>query len=719
MTGQSHSADAATTRAWIEVDLGALLRNGQRLASHAGVPLLPMVKADAYGLGVRPVVRTLERSSRGATASPRWRKGPSCAPSGFAPGGRLHAVAPRRLARGRGADLTLALHRADEIRDWGGAGRPWHLAIDTGMNRAGVPWDEVGPLGDALRATPPSGVFTHFHSAEAVTVRGGSRRSVFAPRSPRLPAVPPLVHTENSPAIEHGAGRSGNSLVRPGVFLYGVETGGDPPADPVVSVRARVVDVRAIAAGESVSYGATWRAAAPARIATLSVGYADGYRRAFGNRAEVLLHGRPAPVVGMVTMDMTMVDVTDLPCAVGDVATLLGADGDRRLSLATLADAGGLSPYEVLTGFRGRLERRYLGRRLARRVSRRAIILVLDGVGAGEAPDADAYGDQGSDTLGHVADAVGGLRLPALETMGLGLVRPLRGLRDDVAPSAAHGLMNPSAAGKDSTTGHWELAGVRVTRPFPTYPAGFPADVLEAFSSRTGRPVIGNVVGSGTDVLTRFGAEHQRTGAWIVYTSADSVFQVAAHEEVVPLEELYAACAAAREQLVPPHDVSRVIARPFVGEPGAWRRTANRRDFSLAPPATTLLDALAEAGVARAGVGKVDDLFAGAEPLVDPHDVQRRGDPARRRVAPERARWVALRQPSRFRPAVRPPQRRRGVRRSVAGVRCRAARRCSLSVARTMCSASPPTMATIRRPPAPITRASACRCWSMATACAR
>ena len=244
-------------------------------------------------------------------------------------------------------------------------------------------------------------------------------------------------------------------------------------------------------------------------------------------------------------------------------------------------------------------------------MSRRAVILVLDGVGAGEAPDAAAYGDQGSDTLGNVAASVGGLVLPALEALGLGCLRPLRGVRADVAPAAAHGLMNPSAAGKDSTTGHWELAGVRVTRPFPTYPAGFPENVLAAFSARTGRPVIGNVVGSGTDVLTRFGPEHQRTGAWIVYTSADSVFQVAAHEDVVPLEELYAACTAARRQLVPPHDVSRVIARPFVGEPGAYHRTPNRRDFSLAPPQATLLDALAEAGIARAGVGKVDDLFAG------------------------------------------------------------------------------------------------------------
>ena len=171
--------------------------------------------------------------------------------------------------------------------------------------------------------------------------------------------------------------------------------------------------------------------------------------------------------------------------------------------------------------------------------------------------------------------------------------------------------MRPASAGKDSTTGHWEIAGVLLERPFPTYPDGFPDALVDEFVRRTGRPVIGNVVGSGTDVMQRYGAEHERTGAWILYTSADSVFQVAAHEGVVPLAELYAACETARAMLVAPNDVSRVIARPFEGEPGAYRRTANRRDYSGAPPAETLLDALAAAGVPRDGVGKVDDLFAG------------------------------------------------------------------------------------------------------------
>jgi phosphopentomutase len=239
------------------------------------------------------------------------------------------------------------------------------------------------------------------------------------------------------------------------------------------------------------------------------------------------------------------------------------------------------------------------------------VILVLDGVGIGAAPDADRYGDLGSDTLGNTARAVGGFDLPALESLGLGRLKAIPGVSETRAPVGAWGLMEPRSAGKDSTTGHWEIAGLHLARPFPTYPRGFPPEVLEAFSRETGRPVIGNVAASGTAVIEEFGPEHMRTGAWIVYTSADSVFQVAAHEGVVPLGELYAACDTARRLLVEPNNVSRVIARPFEGAPGAFRRvSAHRRDVSIEPPGETLLDALAAAGIARAGVGKVDDLFA-------------------------------------------------------------------------------------------------------------
>jgi phosphopentomutase len=243
-------------------------------------------------------------------------------------------------------------------------------------------------------------------------------------------------------------------------------------------------------------------------------------------------------------------------------------------------------------------------------VSRRVAVIVLDGVGCGAARDADAYGDAGSHTLGHVLSAVPTTRLPALESVGLGHVGELQGVAPVATPRGCVTVMEPRSAGKDSTTGHWEIAGIVLDHPFPTYPHGFPAAVLDDFARRTGRGVIGNIAASGTEILERLGPEHVRTGAWIVYTSADSVFQIAAHESVVPLDELYAACETARAMLVAPHNVSRVIARPFVGDAGAWQRTGNRRDYSVLPVATTLLDALAEAGVARSGVGKVDDLFA-------------------------------------------------------------------------------------------------------------
>ena len=242
---------------------------------------------------------------------------------------------------------------------------------------------------------------------------------------------------------------------------------------------------------------------------------------------------------------------------------------------------------------------------------RRAAIIVLDGLGIGPAHDTAEYGDAGSDTLGNVARRVGGLDLPHLGELGLGRCASLAGVTATATPRAAFGVCEPISPGKDSTTGHWELCGLVLPVPFPTYPAGFPSELIAEFSRRTGRGVLGNKAASGTVILDEFGAEHRRTGAWIVYTSADSVFQVAAHESTVPLEELYTACAAAREMLQGEHGVSRVIARPFTGEPGAWIRTPRRRDFSLPPPGPTLLDRLAEHHVPRLGVGKVDDLFAG------------------------------------------------------------------------------------------------------------
>ena len=242
---------------------------------------------------------------------------------------------------------------------------------------------------------------------------------------------------------------------------------------------------------------------------------------------------------------------------------------------------------------------------------RRAAILVLDGVGIGPAHDTNSYGDEGSDTLGNLARAVGGLTLPNLEALGLGCCAPIQGIKAVENPRAAFGVCEPASQGKDSTSGHWEMCGHLLSKPFPTYPQGFPPELIAQFAARTGRRVVGNKAASGTAILDEFGQHHLMTGEWIVYTSADSVFQVAAHEGVVPLNELYEACATARALLVPPHGVSRVIARPFVGQEGGWKRTQNRRDLSLAPAGPTLLDLLRDKHVPRLGIGKVDDLFAG------------------------------------------------------------------------------------------------------------
>jgi phosphopentomutase len=243
----------------------------------------------------------------------------------------------------------------------------------------------------------------------------------------------------------------------------------------------------------------------------------------------------------------------------------------------------------------------------------RACVIVLDAVGVGELPDAAAYGDAGSSTLANVAEAVGGLALPNLQELGLGNVMPLRGCPPADAPPSVVGRLTTRSAGKDTTIGHWELMGIVTPEPMPTYPDGFPPDVVEAFAEATGRGVLGNVPASGTEIIQRFGDEHVRTGKWILYTSADSVFQIAAHEEVVPLDELYAACRTAREQLTGPHAVGRVIARPFVGTSGAYTRTANRHDFSLAPPRPNHLARLRAAGHQVHGVGKIADVFAGQD----------------------------------------------------------------------------------------------------------
>ncbi len=243
----------------------------------------------------------------------------------------------------------------------------------------------------------------------------------------------------------------------------------------------------------------------------------------------------------------------------------------------------------------------------------RACVIVLDAVGAGELPDAASYGDEGSNTLGNVARAVGGLDLPSLEALGLGNVMPLVGCPPQPGAPAVAGRLFERSKGKDTTTGHWELMGVVTPTPMPTYAHGFPHDVIDPFMNRTARGVLGNKVASGTDIIDELGEEHQQTGKWIVYTSADSVFQIAAHEETIPLEELYGACRIARELLTGKHALGRVIARPFIGEPGNYERTPNRHDFSLEPPRPNYLSLVRDTGQKVYGVGKINDIFAGCD----------------------------------------------------------------------------------------------------------
>ena len=241
-------------------------------------------------------------------------------------------------------------------------------------------------------------------------------------------------------------------------------------------------------------------------------------------------------------------------------------------------------------------------------MKKRAVVIVLDSLGIGALPDAAAFGDEGSNTLGHILERMPDLRIPNLRALGLGR---LMGAQDAVREDAGYGIMRECSRGKDTTTGHWEMSGVILDRPFPTFPHGFPEEFLREFSARVGRPVIGNCTASGTEIIQRLGRQAVEEKALIVYTSADSVFQIAAHEETVPVEELYAICRTARDMLTGEMAVGRVIARPFVGRDGQYVRTANRRDFSLEPTGRTMLDAVKEAGQSVLSVGKIYDIFAG------------------------------------------------------------------------------------------------------------
>ena len=349
------------TRAWVEVDLGALCRNGAALAARAGVPLLPMVKADGYGIGGLRAALALDALNPWGFGVSSVAEGDELRRGGitrpivvFTPILRNEIDALRR------AELTPALGDPAVIESWARTGRPWQLHVDTGMSRAGMPWHLVDEHRGLLERAAPEGVFTHFHSAELGDESRDVQEKRFAEALAVLPRRPAIVHCENGPAVERRAG-SPWTLVRPGIFLYGVAgfAGGALTPEPVASIRARIVEIRTVGDGETVSYGATWTAVGERRIATVPVGYADGYRRGLSNCGIALLGGRRVPVAGRVTMDMTMLDVTGTNAALGDLVTLLGEDGGDVITVSELATQSNISPYEILTGLRQRLPRRY------------------------------------------------------------------------------------------------------------------------------------------------------------------------------------------------------------------------------------------------------------------------------------------------------------------------------------------------------------------------
>lgn len=364
MTTQSTAAE--TTRAWVDVDLGALVRNGAALQRHAGVPLVPMVKADAYGLGAVACARALERLDPAGFGVATVREAEELRAAGITrPVYVFSPLLPADFAEARAARAVVTLGDPTAIAAWvESGGGTWHLAIETGMHRAGIRWDQMADVADLVRANPPAGAFTHFHSAERNDGSWEAQEARFTQALAALPVRPPVLHAQNSAGtVRRGA--SPWSFIRPGVFLYGVGSGDGArlTPEPVVHVRARILETHALHDGDTVSYLATWRAVGQRRVATLGIGYADGYRRSLGNKGPALLHGKRTCIAGVVTMDMTMIDVTDIACHPGDVVTLIGRDGDSLVSVEQVAEfADFMSPYEVLTGLRQRLPRRHLER---------------------------------------------------------------------------------------------------------------------------------------------------------------------------------------------------------------------------------------------------------------------------------------------------------------------------------------------------------------------
>jgi len=360
----TESSLEAKPRAWVEVDLGALVRNARALERQSQTRLLPMVKADAYGLGALPVARALEALDPIAFGVSSIAEGAELRRGGITR--QVVVFTPtlaKDLERLRAANLTPTLADADGIERWSAlGGGAWHLAIDTGMHRAGIRWDAVDALADAMRRTPPEGAFTHFHSAELDDGTLDAQEQRFREALTRLPVRPRILHAENSAAMVRRS-PSPWDCARPGVFLYGVGSGARAAVQPevVVHLHAQVLEVRDVLEGETVSYDATWTARGVRRVATVAVGYADGYRRQLGNVGRAIVGDGVAQVAGVVTMDMLMLDVTGLACAPGNVVTLLGGSGERVLTAEAVADAARVSPYELLTGLRQRLQRAYTG----------------------------------------------------------------------------------------------------------------------------------------------------------------------------------------------------------------------------------------------------------------------------------------------------------------------------------------------------------------------
>lgn len=381
----TESSLAPRPRAWVEVDLDALVRNARALERHARTRLLPMVKADAYGLGAVPVAGALEKLDPIAFGVSSIVEGEELRGAGFTrPIVVFTPTLPRDLERLRRAGLTPSLASVEGIQRWKAlGGGAWHLAIETGMHRAGLDWRAVPSLHDAMRECPPEGAFTHFHSAELDNGSLEEQERRFLAAVQALPQRPKLLHTENSAAIVRRH-PSPWDCIRPGVFLYGVgsgETAALQP-EPVVHLRAQIVELRELQAGDTVSYDATWTATGPRTIATIAVGYGDGYRRHLSNVGQAIVTlgrgsdatsaadarsprgdatAKLAPIAGIVTMDMSMLDVTGLGVEEGDVVTLLGREGDHLLTAETVAGWAKMSAYELLAGLRQRLQRVYTG----------------------------------------------------------------------------------------------------------------------------------------------------------------------------------------------------------------------------------------------------------------------------------------------------------------------------------------------------------------------